>query len=78
MEKILSHLDGEPEKLPAFKRQWFRLHLNAYKQSKSRIFKAEQAQQDASILRRYSANLSKYGPAPDSRISMTTVEWTKT
>jgi hypothetical protein len=31
MENIRSHLDGEPDKLLAFKRQWLRLHPNAYK-----------------------------------------------
>jgi hypothetical protein len=31
MNKIHSHLDGEPDRLLAFKRQWLRMHPNAYK-----------------------------------------------
>jgi hypothetical protein len=31
MDKICFHLDGEPDKLLAFKRQWLRLHPNVYK-----------------------------------------------
>jgi hypothetical protein len=31
MDKIRSYLDGEPDKRLAFKRQWLRMHPNAYK-----------------------------------------------
>jgi hypothetical protein len=74
MDKIRSHLEGDSERLLPFKRQWLRMHPNAYKgllvSSSSRrsgsskpnkLNKKRHFSDD-----RPSANLSKYGPAPDS------------
>jgi hypothetical protein len=73
MDKIRSHLDGEPDKLLAFK--MLRMHPYAYKgtlvSTKSRRSgsskpnkpnKKRQFSDD-----RPSVNLSKYGPAPDPK-----------
>jgi hypothetical protein len=76
MDKIRSHLDGDSERLLAFKRQWLRMHPNEYKgplvsSTSSRRLgslkpnkpnKKRQFSDD-----RRCANLSNYGPAPDSK-----------
>jgi hypothetical protein len=68
MDKIRSHLDGEPNKLLAFKRQWIRPACQFNKQSKtSKPNKKRQFSYD-----RPSANLSKYGPAPDPKNNRST------
>jgi hypothetical protein len=73
MVKIRCHLDGEFDRLLAFKMQWLRMHPNAYKGSlvsstssrtqgslkPNKPNKKRQSSDD-----RPSANLSKYEPAP--------------
>jgi hypothetical protein len=76
MDKIRSHLDGDSDRLLAFKRQWLRMHQNAYKgplvsstnsrrSGSSKLNKPKKKRQFSDD--RPSANLSKYGPAPDSK-----------
>jgi hypothetical protein len=44
MDKIHSHLDGDLDRLLVFKRQWLRMHPNAYKGSS-----AQQAAEDKDL-----------------------------
>jgi hypothetical protein len=76
MDKIRSHLDGNSDRILAFKRQWLRMHPNTYKgplvsstssrrlgsSKPNRPNKKRQFSND-----RLSANLSKYVPAPDPK-----------
>jgi hypothetical protein len=76
MDKIRSHLDNEPDKLLAFKRQWLRLHPNAYKSSlvSSTSNRREGSSKPNKFNKKLqfwddkpSTNLSEYGPAPDPK-----------
>jgi hypothetical protein len=76
MDKIRSHLDGDFDRLLAFKTQWLRMHLNAYKgplvsstssrrQGSSKPNKTNKKRQLSDD--RHSSNLSKYGLALDPK-----------
>jgi hypothetical protein len=75
MDKIHSHLEGDSERLLAFKRHWLRMHANAYKGplvSASSRKSGSSKPNKPNKKRHYSddrpsANLSTYGPAPDSK-----------
>jgi hypothetical protein len=75
MDKIRSHLEGDSERLLAFKRQWLRMHRNAYKgpliSASSRRLGSSKPNKPNKKHHfsddRPSANLNKYGPAPDSK-----------